>query len=110
MIYVVMGFIFILTILILYSQYKDQQLEDIDLLLRGYMIKELNLLLKDIARHWREDDRNWRNLLVVRYNDKLFLYKKRYGENETFYAMQDKLNMILEKQEKRWGLNKNGQE
>lgn len=101
MIYVVMGFIFILTIVILYSQYKDKQLEDTDQLLRGYMINELNLLLKDIARQWREDDRDWRNLLIIRYNDKLFSYKQRYGENETFYAMQDKLNMILEKQERR---------
>lgn len=98
MIYVVVGFIFILMIVILYSQYKDKQLEDTDQLLRGYMINELNLLLKDIARQWREDDRDWRNLLVTRYNDKLFLYKQRYGESETFYAMQDKLNMILEKQ------------
>lgn len=98
MIYVVIGFIFILMIVILYSQYKDKQLEDTDRLLRGYMINELNLLLKEIACLWRAGDRDWQNLLITRYNDKLFLYKQRYGKNETFYAMQDKLNMILERQ------------
>ena len=67
MIYMAIGFVFILMIVILYSQYKDKQLEDADRLLRGHMINELNLLLKEIAYLWRTEDRYWQNLLITRY-------------------------------------------
>ena len=83
---------------ILYIQYKDNQLESANRLLCSCIVHETSLLLKEIARQEPDEDQQE---LLAQYDNALLLYKERYGKNETFYMMQDKLNMVLEKQERK---------